>query len=115
MYVTLWPTRPLTPVRRCDLSRSAMSPSRSTWVNWAVCARNWVESAGLLGSWYLSWATSSLRKVSLSPRSLDLSLPPATGDVGPDVPLIPEVPEVGEVMTSLLRSVCLLDLSLDRP
>ena len=54
MYVTVWPTSELAPTRRWDFSMSAMSPSFSTWVNWAVCARNWVESAGLLGSWYLS-------------------------------------------------------------
>src|SRR3954469_10062896 len=36
----------------------------STIVNWAVWAMNCVPSAGLMGFWYLSWATSSFRKAS---------------------------------------------------
>src|SRR3954454_1515843 len=42
-----------------------MSCRFSTWVKVAVRCRNWVLSVGLMGFWYLSWATSSLRKVSL--------------------------------------------------
>src|SRR3954452_25030754 len=52
----------------CALSRASdlvdRSSSFSTMVNWAVCWRNWVPSVGLIGFWYLSWATSSLRHVS---------------------------------------------------
>src|SRR5918998_4051767 len=74
-YVTVRPTSALAPISCWAESMSAISPSFSTWVNWAVWARNWVESAGLLGSWYLSWATSSLRNVSWSPSFL---VPPAS-------------------------------------
>ncbi len=38
--------------------------SVSTWVNCAVWVRNCVLSAGFIGSWYFSCATSSLRNVS---------------------------------------------------
>ncbi len=34
-------------------------------VNWAVWAKNSAPSAGLRGSWYFNWATSSFRKASL--------------------------------------------------
>ena len=39
--------------------------SFSTIWNWAVWPISAVPSVGLLGSWYFSWATSSLRNVSL--------------------------------------------------
>ena len=33
----------------------------STWEKVASCATNWLESIGCVGSWFLSWAMSSLR------------------------------------------------------
>src|SRR3954468_23293597 len=85
---------------------SAIWPSFWTWVNCAVCARNWVESAGLLGSWYFSWATSSFRNVSWS--ATDLLLPASVvvllvysdvPDVGTSKSLLTK-PLIGELMRS---------------
>src|SRR5689334_12424626 len=44
-----------------------MASSFSTMVNWAVWAMNCELSTGSIGFWYLSWATSSLRNMSLLP------------------------------------------------
>src|SRR3954453_18876731 len=68
--MAVWPTSMLALTSCWWVSRSEISPTFSTWVNCAVWARNCVESAGLLGSWYLSWATSNFRNVSLSPSDL---------------------------------------------
>src|SRR5204862_3296476 len=66
---TLRPSMAVASVLCCAVRRSAdclaMSSSFSTIVNCAVCCRNWVPSVGLMGFWYLSWATRSFRKVSL--------------------------------------------------
>ena len=42
----------------------AISSSFSTWVKVAVCAMNSLLLAGFAGSWYLIWATRSLRNMS---------------------------------------------------
>src|SRR2546423_15177918 len=51
--------------RRCAVTMLCcvvnISVSFSTWVNVAVWAISWLESIGLLGSWYFIWATSSFR------------------------------------------------------
>src|SRR4051794_26825131 len=105
-YVTVRPTSALAPINCWACIMSAIWPSFWTWVNCAVCARNWVESAGLLGSWYFSWATSSFRNVSWS--ATDLLLPASVvvllvySDV-PDVVTSKSLltkPLIGELMRS---------------
>src|SRR5438067_598408 len=54
-----------------------MASSFSTMVNWAVWAMNCELSTGSMGFWYLSWATSSLR---------NMSLPDTWGSVWPVAP-----------------------------
>src|SRR5579871_3883714 len=72
-----WRPMSAAPAASCDaLSIDVIWLSRSlifwTMLNCAVCARYWLGSAGLSGSWYLSSATSSLRNVFGSVR---LSVP----------------------------------------
>src|SRR5690348_15635887 len=67
---------------------------------------NWVASAGLVGSWYLSCATSSLRKVSLS-KSLDVVVVGAVVPVDP-VPAAAPVEPVEPVPVTLMLVMALL-------
>jgi len=68
------PTRDVAEARFCALTMAVCdvvsASSFSTIVNCAVCAMNWLESVGLLGSWYLSCATSRLRNASLPSSAL---------------------------------------------
>src|SRR5258708_16671320 len=39
----------------------------STWLYITSCWVNWLESIGLVGSWFLSWVVNSVRKVEKLP------------------------------------------------
>src|SRR5580692_3065409 len=45
----------------------------STWLNSTNCWVNWLESIGLVGSWFLSWVVSSVRKVLKLPDRLAIA------------------------------------------
>src|SRR3954447_26127834 len=95
VYVTFWPMSAAA-VWALLASRtfwSSIDSASSFWttLNCAVSDRNCVASAGLVGSWYLSWATSSLRKVSES--SCDDPVTLAAGDaVAAAVAVLAEAP-----------------------
>src|SRR4051812_18443236 len=93
VYVTFWPISAAA-VWALLASRtfwSSVDSASSFWttLNCAVSDRNWVASAGLVGSWYLSWATSSLRKVSESSCDDPVTLADAVAAV---VAVLAEVP-----------------------
>src|SRR5215469_16701980 len=71
----------------------------STWLYSTSCWVNWLESIGLVGSWFLSWVVSKVRNVWKLPDSwlnalLLVVLPLALVDVE-----LAAVPVVGVVVT----------------
>src|SRR3954470_336304 len=82
--------------------------SFSTIWNCAVWAIIAVVSAGLLGSWYFSWATSSFRKVSLPMASVPLGavtpLPDEPASAWVTVMLAAPVAPIGSVIFCSLHS-----------
>src|SRR5215469_1080227 len=67
----------------------------STWLYSTSCWVNWLESIGLVGSWFLSWVVSKVRKVWKLPDSwLNASLLV----VVPLTLVAPVVPGVGVVV-----------------
>src|SRR3954467_10390189 len=75
--------------------RSASWLSFSTVVNCAVCERNCGGSVGLLGSWYLSCATRSLRNMSWSTVLRSVVVLVVLDEF--DVPLVDDVPFVPQL------------------
>src|ERR1700755_3259374 len=51
------------------LRLSLVSICCSTWLYITSCWVNWLESIGLVGSWFFSWGVSSVRKVEKLPDS----------------------------------------------
>src|SRR5947207_1594500 len=87
--------------RRCAVSLLCcvvnISVRCSSWVNVAVWAISWLESIGLLGSWYFIWATSSFRNAFWSRLCIGLAELVEVLGVPAGTP-----PEIGEVTTGLL-------------
>src|SRR2546423_8942262 len=88
--------------RRCAVTMLCcvvnISVSFSTWVNVAVWAISWLESIGLLGSWYFIWATSSFRNAFWSRLCIGLAELVEVLGVPAGMP-----PEVGVVTGKVLR------------